>query len=405
MRVFKVLKSFFVLISFIMVFKIALCNSNTKPRLTVSKDNVFLLDGRKAYSHGINYPNAFSNLTLSSEASLPAKEKKFIADLELFKAYNIPFFRTQISGYWPLNWNLYLTDKEEFFERLDFLVSESEKRNIGVIFTFLSSQFSIPDIMKEPVSKWGDRNSDTRDFFKKFTLEIVLRYKDSRAVWAWEFAENFLYLCDLPGSENGLFPVSEKMGTPSERTLKDKITRKMIYPVLEEFCKTIRSLDKIRPIFLGDRFPRRSAFNNINGRWSTDTPQVRERLMIKDNSEFDALSVHLFNNADLIKLYGEKETFESLLKFSLKAAKKARKPLFLGEWGWSNDSAKSEYFFTDKAFEEALLAIEKLKPQLTAFWVYDLSYQPVNSTSATKNTYVLEALKKLNKAENQNLEN
>lgn len=119
-------------------------------------------------------------------------------------------------------------------------------------------------------------------------------------------------------------------------------------------------------------------------------------MMMKDSDDFDAVSIHLFNNPDIIKLYGEKASFESLLEFSLKVAKKARKPLFVGEWGWSNDGVTYEYFFTDKAFAEALSAVEKLRPQLTAFWVYDLPYQPINSTSLAKNTYVLEALKKLN---------
>lgn len=367
-----------------------------KPRLTIDSNKDFLLDGKKAYAHGINYPNAIVNLVSVSEESLPAIKNKYCADLDVFKKYDIPFFRAPLSGYWASTWQLYVTDSYEYFKRLDFLVEEAEKRNIGIIFTFLNSQFSIPDIKKEKVSEWGNRNSETRAFFKEFVREVVERYKNSSAIFAWEFAESFLDYCDIPGSENGLFPVNVQMGSPEARDAKDKITRKMIYPVREEFYKYIRSVDKVRPIFSGEKFPRRNAASNISGRWTIDTPQSRERMMMKDSDDFDAVSIHLFNNPDIIKLYGEKASFESLLEFSLKVAKKARKPLFVGEWGWSNDGVTYEYFFTDKAFSEALSAVEKLRPQLTAFWVYDLPYQPINSTSLAKNTYVLEALKKLN---------
>ena len=393
---YKLLKLALLPLIFYASFSWAKGPENPPPRLLIGPDKSFLIDGKKACAHGINYPNALLNLTSVSESSLPSMQKKYCADLEVFKTYDIPFFRTPISGYWAKNWDLYIADKDEYFKRLDFLVSEAEKRNIGIVLTFLNSQVSIPDLKKEKVSEWGNRNSETRAFFKNFVKEVVERYKNSPSVWAWEFCQNALDYCDIPGGENGLFSVSEDNGSPKERDAKDKITRKMMYPVCEEFCKLIRSIDENRPIFSGDKFPRRNAASNLAGRWAIDTPQSRERLMMKDSSDFDALSVHLFNNPDMIKLYGEKTTFESLLEFSLKAAKKARKPLFLGEWGWSNDGVDYEYFFTDRAFAEALKAVEKLKPQLTAFWVYNLSYQPINSTSTTKNTYVLEALKSLN---------
>ena len=46
----------------------------------------------------------------------------------------------------------------------------------------------MPKIVGEAPSQMGNPQSKTTAFMKTYTREVVSRYKDSPAIWGWEFA-------------------------------------------------------------------------------------------------------------------------------------------------------------------------------------------------------------------------
>jgi len=63
---------------------------------------------------------------------------------------------------------------------------------------------------------------------------------------------------------------------------------------------------------------------------------------------------------------------DDLTKIMMKWSVKAKKPLFIGEFGAQNSLGKKKM---RKVFEEIIAAIEKYKVPVSAFWVYDLPGQ------------------------------
>ncbi|MEM1782715.1 MAG: cellulase family glycosylhydrolase, partial [Nanopusillaceae archaeon] len=118
------------------------------------------------------------------------------------------------SGFWPKDWELYFKDKEKYFALLDEVINTAKKYNVGVILTLFWNVSTIPDLMGEPISAWGNPKSKTIKFMKEYTKEIVLRYKDVTAVWGYEFGNEYNLISDLP---KGYQKVAPQYGTPIKR--------------------------------------------------------------------------------------------------------------------------------------------------------------------------------------------
>jgi hypothetical protein len=217
--------------------------------LTVSPDGQLQRYGRPYRGVGVNYYDAFQR----------AIEQEYPRDCEsgmaLLEAREIPFARFSAGGYWPVHWGLYQTNRFDYFAPHGrcgaFRRAASDWADSVVLLE--PERHSRPG--GEPCSSWGNTNSKVHAFMKSYVREVVSRYRDSAAIWAWEFGNEFNLAADLPNAADHRPPVVPELGTPSVRTAADELTHDQIRVAFAAFAAEVRRLDPERLISSGNAFP------------------------------------------------------------------------------------------------------------------------------------------------------
>lgn len=227
------------------------------------------------------------------------------------------------------------------------------------------------DISGEHMDQFGNPDSKTIDFIKKYTEEIVTRYKDSPAIWAWEVGNehNLELIKRLP-------PVWTNLGTASCRTERDDFLPEHMLTEFEEFAKSVRKHDKHRIIITGNAVPEPYSYHNsFEKKWGKDTPEEFVKVFLAHNPEiYDTLSIHIYPRENN-KYPGGATNITGLVKIAQEIALKNQKPLFLGEFGAKIQPDKNK----ERAeYSEFIEAIEKYQVPLSAFWNFDFPDQDKN---------------------------
>ncbi len=337
--------------------------------LTFSESGKLLKDCKPYKAAGVNYFNAFYRVLKNPD------DKSYVQGFEKLSKNSIPFVRMMASGFWPKDWELYFKDREKYFALLDDVVKTAERYNVGIIMSLFWKVSTLPDIVGEPVSAWGNPESKTIKFMKEYTKEIVSRYKNSPAIWGWEFGNEYNLLMDLP--EKHLPQTAPQYGTPERRTQKDRLTYRDVLTAFIQFADTIREIDKNRIIITGNSIPRPSAYNlAFNGTWQKDTlSQFLYILELQNPKNFNTISIHLYPTT-LNKYFADKNinSFKDLVSYANMVAEKGRRILFIGEFGVCSNHVKTKE--EEKTFfSELVKAIQDIDVPLFALWVYDFDGQ------------------------------
>ena len=324
--------------------------------LTVAPGGVLLHEGRAFRGVGVNYFDAFAR-TLND-----GNDTSYDAGFAALARRKIPFARFMCCGYWPAENRLYLRDKAEYFRRLDGVVKSAERHGIGLIPSMFWQTAGVPDLMGEPCDQWGQPTSKTCEFLRAYTREVVTRYRSSPAIWGWQFGNEYNLAADLPNASEHRPPVVPKLGTPAERSARDDLTSDAVRVAFAEFARQVRRIDGERIITTGDALPRRSAWHQRKERsWTADTAEQFAEVLLGDHADpVSVIGVHVYELADRPRLAAAAE-----------AARKAGKPLFVGEFGVPGPP-------TDKSrreFADLLAAVEQSGAPLAALWVYDFAGQ------------------------------
>ena len=332
------------------------------------KDGLFYKDGKLLNAHGVNYFNVFLRINAAAVKG-KADDLSWKRGLEALAENKIPFIRFSAFPFYPVDWKLYLEDKEAYFSNMDKVVREAERLNMGLIPSIFWVHHTLQDLLKEPVSAIGNENSKTRNFMRTYAREVIVRYKDSPAIWGWEFGNEFALSCDLPGDKTGLPATITKLGMPATRTKRDKLKREDVYSAYIEFAKIAKSLDKSRPVFSGDAIVRSSAYNNkYNNTWDADSMDESEEMLRSDNPDpIDTITIHAYKEAMLAFKWAN--GISDAFMIAKRVADSEKKPVFVDEWGVPDSMCESE---NRKDMEEILAAIKAAKIQLSALWVFDL---------------------------------
>jgi len=289
-----------------------------------------------------------------------------------------------------------MTDRDEYFHRLDALVGEAERLGIGLIPSFFWQHGAVPDVVGESVDQWGNADSKTYTVMREYVRAVVDRYKMSPAMWGWEFGNEFRLYVDLPGPERGFPHVAPKAGTPATRTANDILQRSAVERAQAEFARLVRRIDRQRILVTGDSRPRSCAHHlHTEGAWKRDTPTQWKAMLLGDNADpYDTISIHCYPSAD--EVYFEPSvSLTGLLGVCQDAAKNAGKPLFVGEFGASSELGAEQ---ARQYVDEMLDAIVALRIPLAAMWVYDLPSQDgsYNITPDNDRAWMLEAIRRTN---------
>lgn len=301
-------------------------------------------------------------------------------------------------GFWPSDWDLYLNDKPAYFARLDAVVRSAETNNIGLIPSLFWNMATVPDLVGEPVDQLGNAESKTLAFIRQYTREVVARYRGSRAVWGWEFGNEYALAVDLPNAEAHRPPVWPALKTALRRTARDELSSQAMLTAFAAFAETARSLDAGRILSTGNALPRACAFHNtLEKSWETDSSAQFESVLMRDNpGPFDTLCVHVYPE-DKAAYPGGVTNLAALITALQAQAQKHKKPLFIGEFG---APATPDTEGERARFEELAAAIETNAVPLSALWVFDHAGQENewNVTFANRRAYMLRRIGAANRA-------
>jgi hypothetical protein len=335
------------------------CGGHAEPArgLSVSPKGILLKDGAPYRGVGVNYFDVF--LQLLKE---PA-DRTLEYDFEQLANAGIPFIRFAASGFWPKDNDLYRKDKASYFERLDRVVRAAEAAGIGLIPTLFWHFATVPDMSGEPVSAWGDPKSRTHRFMRRYTREVVRRYRGSSAIWAWEFGNEWNDHIDLPPRARYRASVVPELGTPAARTEADDLKLEMLVTDYAEFAKEVRRHDPYRAISAGSNLTRASAARRNSMGDGPDPLNDWTWMLLRQNAPFPLISVHVYLNRH--DYFPEPPAaLPELLEFLVRIGYASRKPVFLGEFG---TVAGNRTDGVDE-FRTLLDAIEKARVPLSAIW-------------------------------------
>ncbi len=353
-------------------------------------DGVLMKGGRPYRGIGVNYFSAFIR-TLARQDDLSYKR-----GMAALREKTIPFIRFTPNGFWAAEWSLYMKDRPRYFALLDEFVREAEQREIGLIPSFFWFFATVPDVVGEPVDQWGNPASKTHALMREYVADVVGRYKDSPAIWAWEFGNEYRLHVDLPGAEQGKPHVSPKLGTPTTRTARDKLDRAAAECAQREFARVVRRIDPHRLLVTGDAMVRNCAFHLMTERrWDLDTPAQTAAMLLRDTPDpYDGISIHLYPVRDW-HFFDPPIDLADLLAICRDVSVASGKPLFVGEFGASEElGAEKVRSYVTKMLD----AIVSLRIPLAALWVYDLPMQEGTHNVTTENgrAWMLDAVGEAN---------
>ncbi len=367
------------------------------------ENGTLMKDNEPYYGMGINYFRLFNDYVAGDASTL-----RGLAELA---AKGVPFVRFPASPYWPASWTAtYFTDKEAYFKKLDKIVELAEKLGIGLIPSLFWHMPTFPDLMGEHMDAFGDSGSRTTAFVRQYTQEVVERYKDSPAIWGWEFGNEFNLFVDIPHVSTP--PNPPGLGCPAERDpVRDRFYNRHMTNAFKEFGAAVRRYDTHRAIFSGNSEPRPAAWHNAlydpTQYWAADTyDQYRDIISRFECNPINTVTIRAYCNygvADTRYPLGIKNPSDYVAAM-MKIAGELGKPLFIGEFT-ASDSWKEymseEYEVVqdiEGAFRARMEAIVDNRVQLSAVWVYDLPQQDGSCSITPDNhrSYMLDEIAKAN---------
>ncbi len=330
--------------------------AETNRGLSAGSHGELLLNGKAFRGIGVNYYDAF--VRLLDDGKLTDVEAGF----RTLASNQIPFIRFSACGYWPINWQLFQTNRQEYFSRMSAVVKLGERYGIGLIPSCFWHQPTVSDLVGEPVDQWGNAASKTHEFMRAYVREVVTRFRDSPAIWAWEFGNEFNLPADLPNAATHRAPVVPSVGTAAARSARDDLTHAHIRTALAEFALEVRRHDPRRLLISGNAFPRPTAWHQQHeGNWKLDAPEQWVEMLAADNpAPIASLSGRLYSTNDL-----------SALAPAMAESRRLGKPLLIGEFGVPNPATETPL----RQFREWLDALNTNGVPLVALWVFDFAGQ------------------------------
>jgi endo-1,4-beta-mannosidase len=252
--------------------------------------------------------------------------------------------------------------------------------------------------MGEHIDQLGNPKSRTVEYIREYTSAIVSRYKGSPAIWGWEFGNEYNLDCELPNRSEHRPPIVPDLGTPASRNEHDELTFAQLEVAFRAFAESIRKIDPTRIILTGNAVPRSSAWHNAHeNSWKADSAEQASEILQRDNPDpIDTLSLHLYPERGGV-YFGGTKSIEDALSLANAVARKAKKPLVLGEFGFSRKGVPPDQ--QRVLVKEFITGIKTNHVPLSAFWVFDFGAQndEFNVTLENDHSWILKEIARANK--------
>ena len=305
--------------------------------IQVNENGVMQLAGKDIYIAGTNCYNLF-NQCFDDFSSAEAKRT-----LDVLKENGISLVRFNCGGYSYNDLRFYMQNKQAFLDLLYEIVNYAEELEIGLIPSFFWLYHAVPDYYDEPLRSWGRADSKTVQFLCNYTKDIVSTLKDSKAIFAWEFGNEFNLSCNLPNA-NEHMPALPAHSTRTSRTTEDYLSAEDVSYAMTRFIQTIRALDDTgRMITSGNATLRPSQYNQLKyNSWEQDSYEEYKQITAMFAPEgADTISEHVYFQSQ--KTFGQELTLAQYLSYMTQMAKELKKAYFVGEWGGGSSEDMTSY--------------------------------------------------------------
>jgi hypothetical protein len=234
---------------------------------------------------------------------------------------------------------------------------------------------------------------------RTYVREVVARYRESPAVWGWEFGNEYNLGADLPNAASHRPKVVPKLGTATTRTARDEMTHDIMVAALAAFAREVRIHDPYRFISSGNSRLRPSAWHQWKQKsWTQDDEaQYAERLMLDNPDPVNVLSLHVYEAVE--KRFARTVGVSEFLRVTTEAARRAGKPVFVGEFGAQRVKPGESDEVLRERFGRILGAIEENRVPIAALWVFDFTGQRTtwNVTASNARAWQLDAIAEANR--------
>ena len=305
--------------------------------ISVDANGVMKLSGKDVYMAGVNCYNLF-NQCFDDFSPADAKQT-----LDVLKENGVSLVRFNCGGYSYDYIQLYMQDPTAYLKLLCEIADYAEQLEIGLIPSFFWLYHAVPDYYDEPLRSWGREDSKTVKFLRDYTAAVVSRLKDSKAIFAWEFGNEFNLSCDLPNVTEHM-PALPAHSTRKARTEEDYLSAEDVSFALTRFSQTIRELDDTgRMISSGNATLRPSQYHQLKyNTWEQDSYEEYQQITAMFTPEgLDAVSEHVYFQSQTT--FGQALSLSQYLSYATQAAKELKKAYYVGEWGGGNNQDMSGY--------------------------------------------------------------
>lgn len=314
----------------------------------VTEDGEMTLAEEKLYAAGVNCYNLFNQCFGDGYSETKAKET-----LDILASYGVKVVRFNCGGYLHSYIGDYYANKKPYVDLLVKIAEYAETLEIGLIPSFFWLHHAVPDHYDEPIRSWGRSDSNTVAFLREYTYEIVRALKDHKAIFAWEFGNEFNLSCDLPNAAEHM-PALPAGSSRTERTEEDHLSATDVNYAISEFSRVILELDDSgRMITSGNATLRPSQYNQLHyNTWTQDTlEEYGEITAMFTPDGVDTVCEHVYFTSQ--KTFGEELTLAEYLSYATATAKKLKKAYFVGEWGGGSSTEYAYYRGIGNAFVNA----------------------------------------------------
>lgn len=332
--------------------------------ITVDANGVMKLSGKDVYMAGVNCYNLFNQCF---DDFSPAEAKQ---TLDVLKENGVPLVRFNCGGYSYDYIQLYMQNPTAYLELLGEIVDYAQELEIGLIPSFFWLYHAVPDYYDEPLRSWGRADSQTVQFLCDYTTAVVSRLKDSKAIFAWEFGNEFNLSCDLPNVAEHL-PALPVHSTREARTEDDYLSAEDVSYALTRFSQTIQAIDDTgRMITSGNATLRPSQYHQLKyNTWEQDSYEEYKQITAMFTPEgVDTVSEHVYFQSQTT--FGQPLSLPAYLSYVTQAAKELKRAYYVGEWGGGSGDDMSYYREIGYDFVDAGV-------QLCLLWNFNLEENSV----------------------------
>ncbi len=351
------------------------------------RDGVMYLGEEMVYQAGVNCYNLFNQCFANGYSSKKAKET-----LDILADYGIKVVRFNCGGYASDYINGYFAHKTAYINLLREIAEYAETLEIGLIPSFFWLYHAVPDYYDEPIRAWGDADSATVAFLEKYTEDVVRALKDYKAIFAWEFGNEFNLSCDLPNAAEHM-PALPTNSKRTKRTEEDYLSAADVQFALTKFSESILRIDDTgRMITSGNATMRPSQYHQFSDNtWAQDSVLEFKKITAMFAPDgVDTVCEHVYFTSQ--KTFGQDLTLAEYLQYATANAKALNKAYFVGEWGGGTSNERAYYSEIGNAFVEAGV-------QLALLWNFNVVENSVEysfSADTERGQMLLEVIEEMN---------